>query len=577
MIPKDKIEEIIDRASVVQVVGDYVQLRKRGANHVGLCPFHSEKTPSFSVNDDKKLFYCFGCHAGGNVIGFVMKMEGLDFPDAARHVAERFGIEIVETRGKGNSTLKDEVLLANSLAAKFFHEELLSRRGEAARTYFKKRGINKEIAEGFRLGYAPDSFDALKRHLEKNGISPATAEKAGLLSAKGQKTFDRFRGRITFPILDRRGRVIAFGARTLGSDEPKYLNSSDSPVFRKSESLFGLYQAREAIRREDFVLVCEGYFDQIALFRSGIQNAVATMGTALTSEHLKILKPLCGKVYALFDSDEAGKKAAVRSLEKFIAEDVPARVVALPAGKDPDEFIAMHGVEGVKKAIGAAAPIMDFFIGGLTSRCDLSTAEGKRKFYDAVLPYLKLMKNDAELAHYAGVVSKKLGLKLDVLYAAIGKGSGATKASMAASAMSRKSASTKTGLVETTLFKVLLRFPRLYNERAAEALAMITAPPLSEVARFVEKFVVSGGPVSLDEVDGIDAKGWISGTLMSDDEAFFESPEKILEDSVKKMLRRGKPKDATEEQIKKAEAAGLSDVAQAMRERATRGNVDRVD
>ncbi|MEE8574533.1 MAG: DNA primase [Thermodesulfobacteriota bacterium] len=572
MIPQDKIDEVIERASIVQIVGEHIPLKKRGAGYQGLCPFHSEKTPSFTVSDEKRLFYCFGCHTGGNVISFLMKREGMDFPEAVKSLAQRFGVEIVEERGGGKSSsgaksLKDALFEANSLASTFFYNELRKSTGVAARSYLKKRGIDKETAETFQIGFSPDSWDGLKNYLEKNKVSVEDGEKAGVLSRKGDRLFDRFRGRVLFPILNRNGKVIAFGGRGLGDEEPKYLNSSDSPVFRKSEVLFGFSQARDAIRAEDAAIVCEGYFDQIALFSNGFKNTVATMGTALTTEHIRMLKMTCSKVYTIFDSDEAGEKAALRGLEKFISEDVPSRVIILPTGQDPDDYLTENGPEGMKKLIEDAVPLMEFFFSVLLKRNDMETPEGKRAFFDEVVPFLKTLKNDAEKSHYVNMAAGMLRMKAETLFNSL---STAGKERRVAPAPVKGAESVSAySLTESTLLKVLLRHPELYEAnaaRVAEAFALLTDPVLSGVAAFVTQ----QGSLRVDTIADESVRGWISGALIKDDDGFIESPEKMLTDSLTKILSRGRLKPSTLEQIKKLEDAGMTEMAREVELRAAR-------
>ncbi|MBE7415901.1 MAG: DNA primase, partial [Deltaproteobacteria bacterium] len=337
-IPKDKIEEIRERASIVQVVSEYVPLTKRGANHLGLCPFHSEKTPSFTVSEEKKIFYCFGCNATGNVITFLMKKEGLAFPDAVRSLAARYGITISESVRPGAPDKREAVYSALKAASEYFLAELRTSEGARAREYLKGRGLTGELAKSFMIGFAPDRWDGLTGHLKRKGVDTDAALSAGLIVKREKSTghYDRFRGRVVFPITDTRGRIIGFGGRTMDDKvQPKYLNSPESPVFRKGETLFGLSQAREAIQKEGSVIVVEGYFDLVALVKHGFNNSVATMGTALTAEHVRLLKGYTASIYCLFDADEAGKKAAIRGLDLFLNEDVACRAVLLDKGKDP--------------------------------------------------------------------------------------------------------------------------------------------------------------------------------------------------------------------------------------------------
>ena len=576
MIPREKIEEVVDRSSIVQVVGEYVSLKQRGSNHTGLCPFHSEKTPSFSVSEDKKLFYCFGCHTGGNVIAFVMQKELLSFPEAVRSLASRVGITIEE--GTRRSSDRDQLFEGNALAADFFYAELRGDGGSQARAYLKKRGIDKDIAANFKLGFAPDSWSGLLDFLKKNGVSPEAAERTGVVSRKGERLYDRFRGRVVFPIEDIRGRTVAFGARGLGDEEPKYLNSSESPVFKKSDILFGLYRAKGEINKQGFVLVAEGYFDVISLHRFGFTNSVATMGTALTAEHVRRLKGFTPSIYTIFDGDEAGKKAALRGLDIFLDEDAPAWVVLLPAGMDPDDLLGKDGGrEEMEKAIKGAVPLMEFFFSELKRSCDLDTPGGKRAFYDKALPYIKRVVNPAEQGHYVELAASLLSIRADIIYSAVSprrEGAGQSRPSE-----SRRAERRVAPIAESTLLRVVVRHPEFYGERAAEAIATFKDPVMKEVGETLGLLLSSGGLLSrqalIDAVATAEARSWLAAILIGNDDGFIEEPSKMLDDSIEKLLGQGALKHSTLEQIKRLEEAGLHDIAGRMKERALRANVRR--
>ena len=336
-IPKEKIEEVRERASIVQVINEYVPLTKRGHNHVGLCPFHSEKTPSFTVNEEKKIFYCFGCNATGNVITFLMKKDGLAFPEAVRALASRYGIAINESKREAPDD-REQIYAALKAASAYFTGVLRASAGDPAKEYLKARGMTGELAKRFHIGYATDKWDGLFNFLKKNGIGAEAACKAGLLvkKDKGPGYYDRFRNRVIFPITDVRGRIIGFGGRALDEKSlPKYLNSPESPVFKKGETLFGLYQAKEAVSKEGYVLVVEGYFDLVALHTHGFLNSVATMGTALTTDHIRTLKGYTSSIYALFDSDEAGKEGRAARPQSLFERRHLVQGRALEPGQGP--------------------------------------------------------------------------------------------------------------------------------------------------------------------------------------------------------------------------------------------------
>ncbi len=368
-IPDDKIEEIRRRADIASLIGEYVTLKKAGKNYLGLCPFHQEKTPSFTVSPDKQMFYCFGCSEGGNVFSFLMKLNHLTFPEAARHLAKKVGVVIPERtmsrEEKGRYTLAEQIRQVNELAAVFFIKSLQSPIGEDAREYLRKRGIGEPAIRTFRLGFAPEGWSHLLEFLEKKGVSPKLAEQAGLLverTGKSQGHYDRFRGRVMIPIEDVDGRVIAFGGRVMGTGEPKYMNSPESAVYTKGNTLYGLARTREAVREKGFALLVEGYFDLIALWSAGITNVAAVLGTALTRAQVDLLRRYSTRVVAVFDPDEAGRKALARSLELFLAGNVHARAVILPDGHDPDEFVRIYGREKMDDVVAKALPMADYYI-----------------------------------------------------------------------------------------------------------------------------------------------------------------------------------------------------------------------
>lgn len=578
MIPKDKIEEIKLRASIVDIVSDYVNLRRRGRNLVGLCPFHSEKTPSFTVSEEKNLYHCFGCHASGDAIDFLVRYERLSFVEAVRAVAAKYGIEVEERKGGGGAA-SDEVarlVEANALAGRFFTEELMGPAGAAARRYLKGRGFGREVVTAFGVGYAPDRWDGLLSYLKAGGVDPATAEKAGLLVKKGEgRYYDRFRGRIVFPIRDTRGRIVAFGGRTVVGAEPKYLNSPESPLFRKNQTLYGLYEGREQIRKSGAVLVAEGYFDLIALHRAGFRNSVATMGTAMTAAHFHRLKGYAGKVYTIFDSDEAGVKAALRVLGPSIEAGVDAMVVLLPEGEDPDDFLRRRGAAALDEAVAKAGALMDFFLDGLRDRFDTASAGGKAKALEEALPYLTALKNVAVRDHYAVRTATVLSLNVASVYEAMrsvgrrkrraGYAFAEAAPSSRSEAARRAAAARNTRRIEETLLRVLMAHPELHGERTALALRRFNDPLLKGVACALADFLDSGRRdvrALLDEIDGEETRAAAASLLVSDEDGFIEEPGRMLDDCTAKLLDAGKVRAATiETTVKKAREAGLDELA----------------
>ncbi len=568
MIPKEKIEEVKDRASIVQVISEYLPLQKRGQNHTGLCPFHSEKTPSFTVSEEKKIFHCFGCGETGSVITFIMKKEGIAFPEAVRSLAKRYGVMIPEVKLRGAPDPRDLLYQALKASAEYFSNELKGGAGKAAVSYLKKRGFdNAEVINKFGLGFAPDRWEGLTDYFRKKGLLLEAAEKAGVIIKKEKGYYDRFRGRLIFPITDVKGRVIGFGGRILENGEPKYLNSPESPVFKKGENLYGLFQAKQNIVSEGSVIVVEGYFDLIALHNCGFKNSVATMGTALTAEHLKVLKGLAPLIYVLFDSDDAGKKAAVRSLNLFLDEELTCRAVLLPRGKDPDEFLSKEGPDAMKEAISKAEPLMEFYLNELRKKMDLSTPEGKSRYLDNAMAYLSKVKNMAERGHYAVFAASTLGIPVGSVYEALKN----PQKEAAGKALKGAIETRSSNLKELTILKVILKFPELYDEKAETGIEAFSDPVLKEAGRIVTKLLREGRDLNagalIEAAGDEEVKRCIAGLLFKDDDGFIEAPEKMLEDSLKRLLNKGKIKATTEEMIKKLEETGRFEVARDMKKR----------
>jgi len=579
MIPKDKIDEVRERTSIVRLIGEYVPLKRRGSNYIGLCPFHSEKTPSFAVNEDKKIFHCFGCHETGSAITFLMKKDGMTFPEAVRELASRCGVTIKEERGARRGQ-RDSLYTINSAAGDYFVMTLHGSEGRGARAYLEKRGYSdRAFLEGFGLGYAPEGWSGLLRYLEKAGFSPSLAGKAGLVSMGKRGYYDRFRERLIFPITDVRGRVIGFGGRALGEGGPKYLNSPETELFKKGETLFGLSQARAAIKDRGFAIVVEGYFDLLAMHASGFTNTVATLGTALTKGHLRALRGYADSLYTLFDADEAGVKAALRGMDLFMDEDMRCRVVTLPCAKDPDEFLRDHGPGEMEKAIDGAVPLMEFFLRRLESAHDTSTAEGKAAFFERVIPYISKIKNIAERDHYVSYVATLLKMPPASLYeelrgrgrAGAGSRPGAAMNTGGPGAVSGSIASLRgRTLVEYTVLKVIINHPGLYGARVREAVEAFTDEGLRKAGGLICRVLEGAGSLRMDEVAeallGAGLQGFIKTGLLSDD-GFIDDPEKMLKDSLKKILKRGKLKVATEDMLARLESSGQVELARMIKER----------
>ncbi|MDH1629070.1 DNA primase [Pseudomonas mosselii] len=400
LIPQSFIDDLLNRTDIVDVVSSRVQLKKTGKNLSACCPFHKEKSPSFTVSPDKQFYYCFGCGAGGNALGFIMDHDNLDFPQAVEELARAAGMEVPREEGRRGQKPRqptDSPLYPLLEAASEFYRQAL--RGHATRKaavdYLKGRGLSGEIARDFGLGFAPPGWDNLLKHLGADSLQQKVMIDAGLLieNAESGKRYDRFRDRVMFPIRDSRGRVIAFGGRVLGDDKPKYLNSPETPVFHKGQELYGLYEARKHNRNLDEIIVVEGYMDVIALAQQGLRNAVATLGTSTSEEHLKRLFRVVPSVLFCFDGDQAGRKAAWRALEATLSslqDGRRARFLFLPEGEDPDSLVRAEGTDAFQARINQhAQPLADYFFEQLSNEADPRSLEGKAHMVTLAAPLIE--------------------------------------------------------------------------------------------------------------------------------------------------------------------------------------------
>lgn len=407
-VGEDVLEEIRQKCDIVNIISEYIQLRHTGKNYQGLCPFHHEKTPSFSVNREKQLFHCFGCKAGGNVFNFIMLMEKTDFLGAVELLAAKAGVKLNSEK----KSEKDVFYEANLWANRYYCSLLLkSRSGHIARSYLAKRGISSKTAEAFRLGYALSGWDRLLKALLQKGVKAKTLEDVGLIiPKKNGGYYDRFRNRLIFPILDRYGKVIAFGGRVMDDSLPKYLNSPETVVFSKSRSLYGLYTALKKMREKRQVLMVEGYFDVISLYQAGVENVVASLGTALTTEHAKILSALVDEVIIAYDGDAAGEHAAVRGMEILAKAGLTVKILSWPSGYDPDSYVQEHGKEAVEDLLTEALPWLEYSFNHLLTGYEAFDLVKKKNAFAECLILLKKIPNVIERDEYIRLAAQKLGL-----------------------------------------------------------------------------------------------------------------------------------------------------------------------
>ncbi|HSE31071.1 MAG TPA: DNA primase [Pyrinomonadaceae bacterium] len=404
--PQTFIDDLRRQADIVRVIQDYVQLKKKGANWMACCPFHKEKTPSFSVSPTKDIFYCFGCHKGGSVFNFVMEIERVGFPEAIKIVADKVGMPLPKMVDDGRFESKrqeaDDVIQMNTWAMQWWEQQLESTaEARIARDYLVGREISSETQNNFRLGYSPDSWDALSLHLRQKGATQAQIDRSGLVVLKDSGgSYDRFRGRLMFPILDIQGRPIAFGGRTLRNEDAKYINSPETAAYVKGRNLYGLNLTRDEIRRQEFAILVEGFLDLIVPYQAGVKNIVASLGTALTPDQVKLLSRFAHKVVVNYDGDRAGVQAAKKSIEILLAEDLEVKVLVLPDDSDPDEFIRKFGVTEYQRRRAKALPHIQFVIDHALRDRSLHRPAEKAEAVEEVLPYIRAVRNRVQKREY---------------------------------------------------------------------------------------------------------------------------------------------------------------------------------
>jgi DNA primase len=415
--PSELIERVRRGTDLVEIVSEHLSLRKAGQNYLGLCPFHHEKTPSFTVSQAKQLYYCFGCGAGGDVFSFLERQEQIAFPEALRRLAQRAGVALPAPsptqRGAGEQRERERQALYAVLerAAALFRRNLLEHpEGARARAYLRERGIAPETEEAFGLGYALPTWNDLERRLRKEGCPVERLQQAGLIQASetGGRYYDRFRGRLLFPIRDPSGRVIAFGGRVLGEGQPKYLNSPETPVFQKGQCLYGLDRAKETIRRMGYGIVVEGYLDALMAHQHGFPHAVATLGTALTADHVRLLHRFAPKITLLFDADPAGVRAALRGLDPIVSEGMRVHVALLPEGDDPDSFLRRAGRGALEERLRGSIPLVEFILQTHLQGQESAAVGDRIDRLERVLPVLARVTHPIERGHYVKQVAERL-------------------------------------------------------------------------------------------------------------------------------------------------------------------------
>ncbi|WP_432822025.1 DNA primase [Trichloromonas sp.] len=576
-IPEDSIREIRERIDIVEVVSSYLPLKRSGANHQGLCPFHGEKTPSFNVNSTRQIFHCFGCGVGGNVFSFLMKIEGLAFPEAVRRLGERVGISIEEEAlspaEQQRREDRERLVRVSEVACDFYHQVLLEEKdGAPGRRYLRERGYDGDTARIFRLGFAPGRWEALSEHLAQKGFDPQWARELGLIrpGKEGRGDYDLFRNRLLFPIIDLSDKVVAFGGRVLDDSLPKYINSSESPIYHKGRILYGLAQAREEMRRSDQVIVVEGYFDQMALHRAGFANAVATCGTALTEEHGRLLQRYAKKVLLLFDQDKAGQKATFRAMDVLLPLGLSVAVVALDAGEDPDSFLQKQGGEAFTGRLSAAKPVLEVYMDAeLAAHGD--SIEGRARAAEEIVARLQLVPSEIERSLYLQSLARRTGLDQGLLQQKAAR----TAAAPAARPQSQRpappappapvpqrrpaAALSREVKAQELLLRLMLEDAGIRTEVAVAGVpSLFFDPDRQSIAEKVLACAPEGESLAESELfDRLneEQKAILSGILVRDEKAFAEERQRIVQDCRQTVLKETLKRRVRDldEQIRRAE------------------------
>ena len=421
LIPQSTIDDVLARTDILQVIQQYVSLKRAGTNHKGLCPFHNEKTPSFNVNGAKGFYKCFGCGAGGNVISFLMEIEGWSFPEALRHLAERNGIEIPEESDEDREEArkrrdgKKAYLRIMELARQYYEDNLWSDRGRAARQYLDERGVDDETARAFHLGYAPEGWQNLLDHLARNDVPGSWTERAGLALKRrgGDGFYDRFRHRVMFPVVDIWGNTLAFGGRVFAAndDQPKYINSSETRFYVKGNQLYGLHASKQAIQQHEHAVLVEGNFDVITLYAAGVKNVVAPMGTAVTEHQAKLLGRYCRRIVVAFDGDSAGRAASVRCIPAFEEAGIESRVIRFDDAEDPDTFIRANGVAAFRELVDGSMDLIEYALDQALPRAEAGNVHRNVEGMEAAGEIVKHVKNPVAQRRYAEEISRRLAIE----------------------------------------------------------------------------------------------------------------------------------------------------------------------
>lgn len=558
-IPEEKLSEIRNTANITDIISERVVLKNTGKDHVGLCPFHSEKTPSFTVSPVKQIFHCFGCGAGGDVFSFLMKYEGIGFSEAVQSLARRYGINLPERKMSASqkkvASQRQQLFDLNKQVMSFFTGQLTDRSsGQTAQAYLEKRGFKQEIITQFGLGFAPDGWDNLVGFYRKLNISQTLAINSGLIVPRQNKGYyDRFRNRVIFPIFDVTNQIIGFGGRVLDDSKPKYLNSPETPVYSKSRSLYGAHAAKNKARETDRVYIVEGYFDLLALHQHGITNTVATLGTSLTAEHISTLRRgYAKKAFLVFDSDEAGLKAARRSISLFMNETMDAAVIVLPKGYDPDSYIFEFGREAFEKASEKAMGMVEFLIESSIKSNGLSM-EGKVRVISDLQQPLSEIKDTVAKSIYIKYLAERLSVNETAILEKIKSEEKSFQQVLPnhrlASNGNPSLFAENDSVIESEMIKVekkivsmMLTSPEILPEiRIRRVLDYFSDKGLKEIARLVLEHPITGNEdlsALMNRVESPVHKNLIAGLIIKDESRDLKVCEQLLTQFINGIERR---------------------------------------
>lgn len=569
LIPQDIIDEVLVRVDIVEIINEYVPLKREGKNFKGLCPFHHEKTPSFVVSTEKQIFHCFGCGEGGNVFGFIMKIERLTFPEAVKKLAQKTGVNIPEqeltSQEKNKIRQKERWIQINELASKFYHKILVdSKWGKKGLDYLLKRGITLETIDKFKLGFSLPSWDGLLNFMSKKGISHQELLDLGLILPKKQGSgyYDRFRDRIMFPIWDSKGRVVAFGGRVIEKREPKYLNSPDTPLFNKGHNLYGIHLAKSSIRTNDLSIIVEGYMDVISCHQYGVTNAVASLGTAFTKFQGKLLMRHSYEVGICYDGDAAGLGASLRGLDILSDLGCNVRVINLPKGLDPDEFLQKEGKDNFNLLVKRGQSLIEYKLSRAMETSDASTIQGKTKIVESILP--DLLKMDSFVARESAIelISENLGLVPGTIMSELKKFSRNQKTALNSEDINdnhrKNNIMTAKNLnkAEVQTLKILLENNSFFTEIEKFGGDELFTPPLKELYKLVIDIFKEKGKITGNDFADNRYSQILSYILMQKFQV--EDVEKAIGDYLRilRVNKLDKEYDAKKLELKEAEKIG---------------------